>query len=226
MKDRPIVILPIHVMDEVRFLSEDQVSLRKEVYVKMHGKYTNLGTDHSVTINAIKTDLTSHIGRMLPEIQEESIYALQREIGRCPQWTKISLWSKLLQLSAQTNGRMFVGLPLCRDPAWIDLSLKYTVSMVDGIRSVEAIHPWLRPFLASRDPNIRMLAVNQNKAETFLRPYADKVLESLKNRASGKDVPENQYNLITWMLNQMDLKKVDYSLLAGEQLFTSKIKEP
>ena len=216
------IILPNHVMDEVRSLPEDKLSLRREVYYKMHGRYTDLGTDHPVGIGAIRTDLTNNIGRMLPEMQDECIYALEREIGRAPEWTKVSLYQKLLQLSALTNGRMFVGLPLSRNQDWIDMSIKYTMDMIHGIRAVQQIKPMLRPVLAPRLPEIKNLKDYNRRGAKILRPYIDAVLQA-RNWSDAKERPaKNQYNLISWMLNQMDLKKVDFELLASEQLFAGK----
>jgi hypothetical protein len=210
-------------MDEVRFLPDDQVSLRKEVYKKMHGRYTDLGMDHPVGIESIRGDLTANIGRMLPEMQEEAIYALKREFGHCPGWKKVSIYENLLQLSALTNGRMFVGLPLSRDQGWIDLSIKYTLAMVSGIRAVEKCNPFLRSILAPWLPEIRSLPEYKRRAAKTLRPHIDAVLESrtVAHDSKGR-LPKNQYNLISWMLNRMDTtKKVDYELLASEQIFAS-----
>jgi hypothetical protein len=199
----PRVILPNSVIDEVRFLPENQVSLRKEVYKKMHGRYTDLGTDHPVGISAIKTDLTNNVGRMLPALQDETIYALDREFGHIghEQWTKISLYENLLQLSALVNGRMFVGLPLCRNQAWIDLTIKYTLDMVYGIRAVEKVHPMLRRLKAPFLQEIRNLATYKKRAAVMLRPHIDEVVEARK-ASGGKGDKENvKFNLISWMLN-------------------------
>lgn len=216
--DPPRVILPNSVMDEVRFLPDNQLSLRKEVYKKMHGRYTDLGKDHPVGIEAIRTDLTNNVGRMLPDLQEETIYALEREIGRCPGWTKVALYDKLLQLSALVNGRMFVGLPLCRDQMWIDMSIKYTLDMVYGIRAVQKVNPLLRPLKAPWLSEIRNLAGYKKRAAEMLRPHIDEAVEARK-ASGGKRNPQTQYNLISWMLNHM--KDVNYELLASEQIFAS-----
>jgi hypothetical protein len=218
----PRVILPNHVMDEIRFLPEDQVSLRKEVYAKMHGRYTDLGLDHPVGISAIKTDLTNNVGRMVPALQEETIHALNREFGTVgtKSWSKISLYDNLLQLSALVNGRMFVGLPLCRDKDWIEMTIKYTLDMVFGIRAVEAVPPVLRRYKAPFLPEIRNLAAYKKRATAMLKPHVDEAIKANKAAGGKKNKDNVKLNLITWMLNQMETP--DYELLASEQIFAGK----
>ncbi|RFU29756.1 hypothetical protein B7463_g6564, partial [Scytalidium lignicola] len=216
----PRIILPNRVMDEVRKLPEDKLSLRKEVYHKLHGKYTDLGEDHPVGIAAIRTDLTNNIGRMLPEMQDEAIFALKYQIGRAPKWTQVSLYEKFLTLSALTNGRMFVGLPLSRNPEWIQMSIKYTIDMVEVIKAVNGTKPMLRPFQAPFLPAIKSLEEDKRRGAQILKPYIEAVLQARNSSDGEEQLASNQYNLISWMLNQMDTKRnVDFQLLANEQLF-------
>jgi hypothetical protein len=219
----PRVVLPNHVMDEIRFLPSDQVSLRKEVYKKMHGRYTDLGLDHPVGIAAIKNDLTNNVNRMLPLLQEESIYALNREFGHVGQnWTKISLYDNLLQLAALVNGRMFVGLPLCRDQDWIDLNIQYTLDLVHTVRAVEKIHPMIRRLKAPFLPEVRNLAAYKKRAAVMLKPRIADVVEAKEASGGKKDKERLTFNLIAWMLDQM--QRPDYELLASEQIFACKLQ--
>jgi hypothetical protein len=209
-------------MDDVRFLPEDQVSLRKEVYAKMHGRYTDLGLDHPVGISAIKTDLTNDVGRMIPALQEETIYALNREFGTIgtKTWSKISLYDNLLQLSALVNGRVFVGLPLCRYKGWIEMTSKYTLDMGFSIRAVEAVRVVLRRYKEPFFPEIRNLAAFKKRATTMLKPHIDEAIKANKAAGGKKNRQNIKLNLVTWMLNQMETP--DYELLASEQIFAGK----
>jgi hypothetical protein len=217
----PRIFLPNRVLNEIRFLPSDQVSLRKEVYKKLHGRYTSLGLDHPEGIAAIKLDLTANIGRMLPALQEESIYALNREFGNIGQeWTQVAVYPRLLQLAALVNGRMFVGLPLARDQDWIDLNIKYTLDVVSTVRAVGKIRPMFRRIQAPLLPEVKHLAAYKKRAEVILRPHIAATIEAKKEMDGKKDNDKLKFNLIAWMLDQM--QGVDYQLLAGEQLFACK----
>lgn len=190
----------------------------------MHGRYTTLGTDHPIGIQAIRTDLTANIGRMLPELQEESAYALEREFGRISTWTQMGVYDKLLQLSALVNGRMFVGLPLSRDQDWIDISIGYTMAMVQGIRAIQRTKPLLRPFVVPFLPEMKALRDLQRRAAKILRPHYEFIIGTHQGADTEKKPARNQYNLISWMLKQMDLQRTgtDFDHLVHEQLFAGK----
>ncbi|EFZ04269.2 Cytochrome P450 CYP5315A1 [Metarhizium robertsii ARSEF 23] len=219
--EQPKIILPNRFLNELKPLSQDVLSLRREVYDKMHGRYTTLGTDHPIGIQAIRTDLTANIGRMLPELQEESAYALEREFGRISTWTQMGVYDKLLQLSALVNGRMFVGLPLSRDQDWIDISIGYTMAMVQGIRAIQRTKPLLRPFLVPFLPEMKALRDLQSRAAKILRPHYEFIIGTHQGADTEKKPARNQYNLISWMLKQMDLQRTgtDFDHLVHEQLF-------
>jgi hypothetical protein len=219
----PRVILPNHVMDEIRFLPNDQVSLRKEVYKKMHGRYTDIGRDHPVGIAAIKTDLTNNVNRMLPLLQEECIYALNREFGHIDkEWSKVSLYGKLLQIAALVNGRMFVGLPLCREQPWINLNIQYTMDVVQTISALQKVHPMLRRIRAPFTTEVKKLAAHKKKATVMLRPHIEIVMKAKEAAGFKKDKERLTFNLIAWMLDQM--QSPDYELLASEQIFGCKLQ--
>jgi len=44
-------------------------------------------------------------------------------------WVEIDISEVLLRMSARVSSRVFVGLPLCRDPDWIQLSKDITVNV-------------------------------------------------------------------------------------------------
>lgn len=195
----------------------------------MHGRYTTLGTDHPIGIQAIRTDLTNNIGVILPQLQEESAFALEREFApaiKTAMWQQLTIYDKLLQLSALVNGRMFVGLPLSRNQKWIDISLAYTMSMVQNIRRIQHIPSLLRPFVVPFTSEMRSLRRLQQDAARILRPHYDELLASLN--ADGTDTQKKtanrQYNLIHWMLNQMKIQNArdDFDHLVHEQLFAGK----
>ncbi|KKO96881.1 hypothetical protein THAR02_11012 [Trichoderma harzianum] len=210
-------------MDEVRRLPEDQLSLRKEIFNNMHGRYTELGAEHALGVSAIKNDLTNNIGRMLPELQDEAIFALDEHIGPAPEWTQLYLYQKLLHISALTNGRFFVGLPMSRNPAWITACLKYTSDLISVVMAVGITKFFIGPLVhlvAPFLPQIRSFRRDKAIGSKVLRPAIDALLLSRQKPDAVENPANNQYNLISWILNQMDTTgAVDFDTIALEQLF-------
>ena len=209
-------------MDEVRRLPENELSLRKDLYEKMFGRWTEVGATHEVGINAIRKDLTNNIADLLPEMQDETAFAVNTEIGPCPEWRRITLFQHLLKVSAWTNGRFFVG-PLCRNPEWVGLSLGYAMDIMASVRVLQTYPAYLRPLLAPFLPELRKLNRYKYRAAKMLQPYVEMAAaarngKSLK-RNDGKNADEGLH-LISWMLNHVDTKShIDTAYLAREQLF-------
>lgn len=133
---------------------------------------------------------------------------------------QVAVYPKLLQLAALVNGRMFVGLPLARDQEWINLNIKYTLDVVNTVRAVGQIHPMLRRIRAPYLPEVKHLAEYKKRAEVILRPHITATIEAKKEISGKKDADRLKFNLIAWMMDQM--QGVDYQLLAAEQLFACK----
>jgi hypothetical protein len=206
-------------MDEIRLLPEDQVSLRKDLYEKMFGRWTEVGTAHTTGIDAIRKELTVNIAQLLPEMQDEVKYALDKEIGSCPDWTRITLLPHLMQLSALTNGRFFVG-PLCRDQNWINLSLSYSVNIMGSVKTLQTYNKIVRPLVAPFLPQLRKLDQHKTQADHMLRPYIAAALDARKVKTADGKEAGSELHLISWMLNHVDTaKKIDTNMLAREQLF-------
>lgn len=218
----PRVILPNRVMDEVRKLPEDQLSLRKEIFNNMHGKYTELGAEHPLGVSAIKNDLTNNIGRMLPELQDETIFALEQHIGATPEWTQVFLYKKFMSISALINGRMFVGLPMSRNPDWIELCLKYTMDLIEVIKAVSITKFFIGPLVhlvAPFLPQVRQLQHDKRCGSQILKPAIEAVAKAREQNAVGSS-DSSQFNLTSWILNQMDVNEnIDTEIVANEQLF-------
>ena len=234
----PRIILPNSVIEEVRFLGEDQLSLRKEVYDRMQGRYTDMGKDHTEGIEAIKNDLTLNIARTFCDLQDEVKYAVGREIGECAEWTPINIYSRSLQIGALASGRIFVGLPLCRDQEWVDKSISYAIDTMAGIRAVNAYSPLLRPFVAPFLPELRKLRSYKHRAAQMLRPKVEAAIASYLafghakstdnlsletgNSEAASDANGKQFNLISWMIgHSKDIPRVQPEFIAKEQLFAA-----
>lgn len=210
-------------MDEVRHLPEDKLSLRQEIYNNMHGRYTELGAEHHLGVAAIKTDLTNNIGRMLPEIQEEASFAIEAEFGSVPEWTETYLYKKLLHVSALTNGRMFVGLPLSRSSSWLEACLGYTNDLIGVVKAVSITKFFLgplTPLVAWCLPQVRRLKHDKVVGKCLLRPAIEEIKCMQRDTVPSQTPVSNRFNLIFWIMKQMDKgEAMDVDTIAEEQLF-------
>jgi ent-kaurene oxidase len=193
-------------------VSDSKLAFRKAAYQKMEGKYTTIGSQGirgTVLVKSIKEHLASDVGRTLGGLQDEANYAIPSCIGECNEWTPIQFYPTALRVISLLSGRIFVGLPLCRDEEWIDATINYTNDAVNAIAPVKAIHPLLRPFIAPRLPEVRRIKQHRINGARLLEPVLVERLENMK--APGFKPPTD---MIQFMLQNSGEK-------AGDVLFQS-----
>jgi hypothetical protein len=124
----PTVILPLSLLDEIKDISEDKLSLNSEVYRRMNGKYTTAGEPHDELVKAIKVEVTrKNADQIIDEVQDEICYIYDHIFGKFPEWTETAPYPKVLMLVAGFSAHIFVGSPLCRDMAWVGSSISKKV---------------------------------------------------------------------------------------------------
>lgn len=140
--------------------------------------------------------------RLNPTILDEVTEAIQAELPQSTNWSPVDISSKLVRIVAKTSGRIFVGPDLCRDETYIDAAVNYTLDMTAAIRAVGFISPWLRPFLASRAPQVKKLHHRFQQADEFLRP----VVTARRQAAHGTwdEKVWKPDDMLQWLIDSQD----------------------
>ncbi|OCK94106.1 putative cytochrome P450 [Cenococcum geophilum 1.58] len=149
-----MVIVPPRFLDEIKAQPESILSFQKQVSERFLGKYTGLGVNDTL-VRSVKVDLTKNIIQILGELSEEVDYSVGLNIGDCPEWKPIQLYHTLSTLVALLSGRIFVGLPLSRDPFWIKATLSYTIEGFVGSDKLWKYPRFLHPLMQFFIPEIR-----------------------------------------------------------------------
>ena len=132
-------------------------------------------------VQSVKIDLTRNIARTLQGLQDEADFAIPSCIGECEDWTPIQFFPKILRVIALLSGRIFVGLPLCRNEEWITTTINYTMDIFAAVPQIRKLNPILKPFLAPWLPEVRRIKQNRIKGARLLRPILEKRFTDMKN---------------------------------------------
>ncbi|KAJ6559929.1 cytochrome P450 [Mycena capillaripes] len=101
--------------------------------------------EHTATVLG---KLTRNLTRLFPDIQDEMICAFDDVLDlEGPDWKAIGVISAVTGIVARISGRLFVGLPLCRDPEYIKFSIKHTVSVGVVGQLLGYLPPFMIPIL-------------------------------------------------------------------------------
>ncbi|KAF1990339.1 putative cytochrome P450 [Aulographum hederae CBS 113979] len=196
---RPMVIIPPRFLDEIKALPENVLSFQKQVTERFLGKYTSLGVNDTL-VHSVKVDLTKNIVNILKELQEETNFTVDLNIGDCPEWKPIPLYHTLSTLVAYLSGRIFVGLPLSRNPSWIKATLSYTLEGFVGSdklwRYPKLFHPIAQYFI----PELRNVHKYLAEGASFLRPIMEERREKKKQDPDYKP----PLDMVQWITDNSD----------------------
>ncbi|KAF7554724.1 hypothetical protein G7Z17_g2689 [Cylindrodendrum hubeiense] len=198
----PIVILPIHIQDEVRNLPEDRVSFTQEHQRNFFAQYTGIGDHRPEMIKAIRIDLTRHIASTLPDLQDEVRFGFDKELGDCKEWTTYPVYLKVLRIVALMNGRIFVGRPLSREEEWIQSTISYTIDCVKARNAIREHPVWKRRWITTKLPEILKLSHHRTRGGEMLAPIMNAQLSkpSFKEKIRNADTGDEEGNFIEWIL--------------------------
>ncbi|KAK3985449.1 putative cytochrome P450 E-class, group IV [Cladorrhinum sp. PSN332] len=190
----PVIVMPAKHLNELRNLPDDTVSFDGAVEQSMHAKYTKLETGHKIVPHVIKSSLTPALVRLNPSIAEEVQESFKKELPPCDDWTPVNINQKLLRIVAVVSGRVFLGAEVARTEEYIDAAINYTLELMGARHAVEAMRPWLRPFLAWRLPEVKKLDERLAKGDRLLQPL-------MAERRKLKDTDEKPDDMLQWIIN-------------------------
>ncbi|KAI6043532.1 cytochrome P450 [Pisolithus marmoratus] len=101
----------------------------------LHDRYHN---------SILRSQLTKNMGAIYPDIRSELVVAFDETLDlKGNEWKSIAAVEMIQELMCRISNRAFVGLPLCRDPGWVDLNIQLTIALIkEG-----ALLMWLPKFI-------------------------------------------------------------------------------
>ncbi|EUC27580.1 hypothetical protein COCCADRAFT_111322 [Bipolaris zeicola 26-R-13] len=209
--DIQYVVIPPKFLPELNKISDDVVDLPAAVKKMLEGQYTKHETNFPTLMHSIKADLTPSLKRLNEHISAEIDNAMERFMPPCEDWTKLAIYENLTNIIAQVSGRLFVGREYCRDPEYLDIAVNFTNETTTAAFAVKNCNKWLRPFKASRLPEIQQLQNRHKRATKFFEPIIRQRQESDQ---------KNSDDMLQWLMDRAKSSNIsmDISSLIRQQL--------
>ncbi|GIC87506.1 cytochrome P450 [Aspergillus udagawae] len=199
----PTVILPHHVIDEVKSLPETRVSIEANNHRRFFGEYTLMGAKSDELVASVKQNLTRNVGALIPELIEEIAHATPTVIDVSPRSPSVTLpvYNTMLRYIALLTGRTVVGLPLSRSEEWVSSSINYAVESMEAGHQLRAypasIRKWLGPFL----PRVRKVKEHQLR---ICRMLEGLLVEQQRSFNPKESLDNERGRLASWLLQHYD----------------------
>ncbi|KAF2179245.1 cytochrome P450 [Zopfia rhizophila CBS 207.26] len=221
----PTVILPHSCLPYLKNLPDDDMTTNGNMRKRFAIRWTGSGWVGPELHESVKVDLSGEVNKLVPIIQDEISSALLSELDNLKDWTTLDIQSKLIITVALVVGRTLLGLPLGRDPRWVQASLEHAMSCVMFSGKLRTFHPLLRPVVARFLPEMTEVKRTKAVVASLLEPVIKSKIELLKAQEKGKhlspDIPAEDARMMKWLIEKYHRNAngtIDPSLLIRDHL--------
>jgi len=187
------------LVKELAGAPEHIVSFHEGVEESIQAKFT-MGrelSENQYHLNAVRTSLTRNLHACFPNVRDEIVCAFNDVLQlRESEWKSVTVLPAVMAIVARVSNRLFVGLPLCRDKAYLANNVYYTLDVFRSARRISLCPPFLRPLLG---PLISNKNKSNAKALEILGPLIEERLS--KEAEYGPEWPGKPNDFISWMFD-------------------------
>ncbi|KAJ6544498.1 cytochrome P450, partial [Mycena capillaripes] len=152
---------------------------------------------HQLTV---RTSLTRNLHACFPDVRDEIVCAFNDvvQLNNGSEWTPLPVLPTTMSIVARVSNRLFVGLPLCRNQAYLDNNIQHTIDCVRSANIITLFPEFLRPYVSIVGPWIS----NKDKSNARALSYLGAILEErlAKEKELGPDWEGKPNDLISWLL--------------------------
>ncbi|OHX00283.1 cytochrome p450 oxidoreductase [Colletotrichum incanum] len=206
---RPIVILPGRLVDDVKNMPEEKVSLHAEVKIDHSMAVTKVGggTYGQELLPTVRIDLTRHTNGAIPAILDELRFAMDIELKDVgpEEWSTKMLHMSVTKISALMLSRIFIGRPISRRPEWLRSAIGYTMDLMRARHALNRYPYWLRLFIGKYLPEVKQMQSHLESGKTILMPIVEKLVKE-KAAAQNQHVWADEKPLQHYMSDEEALE--------------------
>ncbi|KAF5365174.1 hypothetical protein D9758_005367 [Tetrapyrgos nigripes] len=144
----------------------------------------------------VRTTLTRSIAARFPDIRDEIVHAFNNVVPATEDWTSVHALPSIMKIVTRTTNRFLVGLPLCREPEWIDLNMNYTIKVFLSAQCIDLFPTFLHPIIARM---VTPLPSAMRRSMKYLVPMIEERLAKEKEYGN-EDWPDKPNDLLSWLL--------------------------
>ncbi|KAI6005461.1 cytochrome P450 [Pisolithus albus] len=193
-----VVCLPRSDLEYVVTASEDRLSFLKATEQSLKIKYT-FGVSNSDTRHRplIRSRLTRNLRVLYPEVREEIIAACNELLDpKYNEWKSVSVLHTTLKIVGRASNRVNVGLPLCRDPDWLDFNINYPQAIVSEARKLRLFPNFMLPLVTKF---VTRLSRRTKQGVALISPLIKERLRHME--AEGADWRDKPNDYLQWWLD-------------------------
>jgi cytochrome P450 len=212
--DNNQIILPNRFADEIR--ARDEFNFPKSVQEDLFTTYPGFdafthGLKNDWFLQEVtRVKLSQSLSAVTPVLVDETTAAVHDLFGEDYEWQPTLLKSNVAELIGRLSSRVFLGLPLCRNKRWLDITKSYTVDVFAGSSLLRESPAILRPIMYWFNPHCTRLRAQVRDARSLITPEIKKRIAPVQKALAAGQKPPKMTDMIGWMHEVARGEKVDY----------------
>ncbi|PVH96441.1 cytochrome P450 [Periconia macrospinosa] len=159
----------------------------------------------------VRKKLTQSLGLITEALVEETQLTYRDLFGQSKEWQTRVIKSDVQDIIARLSSRVFLGLELCRNKDWLDITKNYTYSSFEAISELRSHHALARPILHWFSKNCTQARLYYKRAKVLIQPVVDKRKAQLQASSGEGEGSSKTSDAIGWMVECARGRKIDYA---------------
>ncbi|KIK77861.1 hypothetical protein PAXRUDRAFT_775722 [Paxillus rubicundulus Ve08.2h10] len=192
-----VIVSGPQFVEDVRKASEDELCFSANEGLDLDHMLGRDMHDNPYHIAIIRSQLTRNLGTLCPDIRDEVVTALEETLDlRGNVWKSVPAFKTAQKVICRTISRISVGLPLCRNPDWTDLNIRFSLNVVTGGLIIglfpKVLAPLVARFMTGVPASIR-------RGMKHLGPIIEERRKHLEEY--GKDWADKPNDFLSWLMD-------------------------
>ncbi|RDL31105.1 uncharacterized protein BP5553_09894 [Venustampulla echinocandica] len=200
--DGEILVLPARYVNDLRNVPRSTADQTRAQLHNFMGHQLNLEViiRNKLYFRVLQEKVTPNLNNLTAPMQDELNYAManDKEFPMSEdEWMPVKPSHMILDVVARISARIFVGLPMCRNKQWLEISIKFTESIFLYAITMRLLPFGLHKFLSLINPNAWKAASYVRQAKQLLVPEVERRGQKIQ---AGEEKGSDHQNILSWMI--------------------------
>ncbi|KAG6329900.1 hypothetical protein ID866_9189 [Astraeus odoratus] len=195
-----IVILGRNHLDDIKKLPDDELSLSEASndFANVDYLFGKGVTSNPYHVVVTRTHLARNIAHYYPDIRDEIETAFNEILDlKDNEWKGIPAVATIREIVCRASNRVFVGMPLCRHPDWIDLNSQFAVDVMTDAFFLNMFPKFLVPLAANF---VKNTARGIERAMRHLDPIIKQRQKYMSDY--GEEWTDKPNDMLQWLMDE------------------------
>ncbi|KAI1415436.1 cytochrome P450 [Hypoxylon sp. FL1857] len=218
--DSNVTVLPRRYVDELSSIPDTRLAASEPIVNDMMRQYTlsDILLGGHLGHHAVKNKLSPQLGNLTRLIEEELLIAASEDpLDVTTSWSEHRLSHYVSRLMGRVTSRLFLGVPICRNPTWLKLQLDLVKAIFETTVIMRSLPRFTHPVVGAILPSRKRLLKCMDGLQGFLIPLIEE--RRAKEKIQGS-LYERPNDVMQWMMELANEKESEPSNLANRFVYT------